>query len=108
MTLRGIGGGRRRSGPKHDRAHLERVKQLPCIVCGRPGPSDAHHVRTRPDGQGYGMGQKASDQETIPLCKAHHQDGPEAFHSGPRTFRQRFGDERELLTRTLEMLGGAL
>jgi len=28
-----------------ERAHLARVKELPCSVCGAPGPSEAHHIK---------------------------------------------------------------
>ena len=28
-----------------ERAHLKRVKGLPCSVCGASGPSEAHHIR---------------------------------------------------------------
>ena len=87
-----------------DREHLERVKGMACIICGAWPPSDAHHIRTRPDGQHYGTGQKAGDDETIPLCNAHHQTGPDAYHAGPRTFTARFGDEMVLLERTLAIL----
>lgn len=54
------------------RNHLRRVKELPCSVCGAPGPSDAHHIR-----EGVGMAQRNSDFLTIPLCKDCHtnQDG---------------------------------
>lgn len=27
-----------------ERAHLGRVKELPCSVCDAPGPSEAHHI----------------------------------------------------------------
>ena len=30
-----------------ERAHIQRVKQLPCSVCDAPGPSDAHHIEQR-------------------------------------------------------------
>ena len=90
-----------------DLAHLARVKSLPCIACGAPPPSCAHHIRTRPDGQTYGAGQRASDLETIPLCRNCHTDGPQAFHNGPRSFRERHGSERDLLAATLAMLGKA-
>lgn len=78
--------------------HLAMVAALPCIVCGAR-PVEVHHIRN-----GYGMGQRASDLETIPLCPGHHRTGPDAFHAGPRTFEARFGTERELLARVVAML----
>jgi hypothetical protein len=79
---------------KQSRIHLALVAAMPCIVCGSR-PVEVHHLRN-----GYGMGQRASDLETIPLCPAHHRTGPDAFHAGPRSFEARFGTERELLART--------
>lgn len=90
---------KRRQNPDH----LRRVRALPCIVCGR-GPCHAHHIKTRPDGQKLGVGQKNHDDQTIPLCLEHHTVGPEAFHNGPGTFRERFGSELDLLERTRQML----
>lgn len=68
------------------RAHLARVKQLPCVICLKHGPSDAHHVIC---GR-YGSG-KASDFEVIPLCKAHHQDGADAIHNGKASWLEKYG-----------------
>jgi len=30
-----------------ERAHIGRVKLLPCSVCGQHGPSDAHHIEQK-------------------------------------------------------------
>lgn len=87
-----------------DPAHLARVRSLPCLICHagystQTTPTEAHHIR-----QGVGMGQKASDHETISLCSWHHRTGPNAFHNGPSIFQWLYGTERELLARTLKML----
>ena len=68
--------------------HMGRVKQLPCVICHRPGPSDAHHVF---HGR-YGSA-RASDFETIPLCKEHHQSGPEAIHNAKETWERTHGPD---------------
>jgi hypothetical protein len=60
-----------------DKAHLKFVGSQPCLVCGR-SPADAHHLRFT---QQRAMGRKVSDEFTVPLCRAHHQDN------------HRFGDE---------------
>lgn len=78
--------GNPKNGTAAGRAHMGRVKMLPCVVCNAPPPSDAHHVI-----HGRYGGRKASDFETIPLCKAHHMDGPDAIHNGKRTWGERFG-----------------
>lgn len=53
--------------PARDSAYLRAVAALPCIHCGRHGPSQAAHAD-----HGKGLGIKASDYETFPLCA----DGP--------------------------------
>jgi ERF superfamily len=61
-----------------NREHLRYVAQQPCLVCGRK-PSDPHHLRHV---QPRALGRRASDEFTVPLCRAHHR----AVH--------RAGDER--------------
>ncbi len=88
-----------------DKKHLSRVADLGCIVCRNEGlnPSAAsiHHIR-----KGQGMGQRASHQETIPLCPIHHQHGGYrvAIHAGQKAFESRYGTETELLEQVLELL----
>ena len=76
-----------------------RVKGLPCVICGRPPPSDAHHVFCDRYGQG-----KSSDFETIPLCKAHHQNGPEAIHQNKREWQENHGPDHGYLETVQEWL----
>lgn len=81
-----------------NRAHLERMAALGCIVCRRQGygktPAEIHHLRAN-----QGMGQRASDFEAIPLCPQHHRLGGHgvAYHAGRQAFEARYGTERELL-----------
>ena len=81
-----------------DPERLARVAMLPCAVCGH-WPVDVHHLRAN-----VGTGQRAGDDETIPLCKFHHQTGPLAFHNGPKIFQALYGTEMELLAETNERL----
>jgi ERF superfamily len=53
-----------------DREHLRSVAKKACLVCGRQ-PSDPHHLRFA---QGRGIGQKVSDEFTVPLCRGHHRE----------------------------------
>ena len=82
------------------RRHIEAVKSLPCAVCGAAGPSDAHHVI---HGR-YGT-RKPCDCNVIPLCKLHHQDGPEAIHNGKHTWAERFGNDYTYLSQVQAMIG---
>ena len=50
--------------------HLRFVAKQPCLVCGRE-PCDPHHLRFA---QPRGLGQKVSDEFTVPLCRAHHRE----------------------------------
>ena len=70
------------------RAHMNRVKQLPCVVCGKTGPSDAHHVISGRFGQ-----RKSCDFATIPLCKRHHQHGPDAIHENKTAWEEANGPD---------------
>lgn len=82
-----------------DPAHLDRVRALPCCICGTRIAVEAHHLR---EGQGQ---QRACDDETIPLCASHHRTGPDAFHRlGRRRWEALFGTQREHLARTRALL----
>lgn len=88
-------------GRVEDPEHLTRVRSLPCSVCGASAPSAAHHIRDRQ----VGAGQKAGDDEAIPLCHAHHQDSPVAFHvMGLEAWEAQFGTQRDHLAKTLRRL----
>lgn len=60
-----------------DAALLESVRRMPCAACGRPPPSDPHHVRTVKN-----RGPDHPDN-VAPLCHPHHmmwhKSGPEAL-----------------------------
>lgn len=73
-----------------------------CIICG--AAAVAHHIKS---GTSSGMGMKASDFETIPLCPPHHTDGGYgvAYHAGPKEWQRIHGDERELLRQVRNELG---
>lgn len=78
-------------------AYMLAVKQLPCCVCGAPGPSDAHHVI-----HDRFSARKASDFDTVPLCKRHHQDGPDAIHNGKESWRAKYGRDYDYIEETRE------
>lgn len=51
--------------------YLAWVKQQPCVMCGEPS-DDAHHIK----GVGHlsGVGMKAPDTFTMPVCRPHHDE----------------------------------
>ena len=75
-------------------AHMGRVAQLPCLVCGA-WPVEVHHE-----------GSPRSDMNVLPLCDKHHRRefGLGAFHYSPKAFYAMHGDSNELLTRVADML----
>jgi hypothetical protein len=55
---------------KRSKTHLLFVRGQPCLVC-RQTPCDAHHLKFA---QARALGRKVSDEFTVPLCRAHHQE----------------------------------
>lgn len=87
---------------KAERLHLDRVASLGCIVCYLLDDgykvAQVHHIR-----EGQGMGERAGNFLTIPLCPDHHT-GPQGVH-GDRTYMRILKvDELDLLNITLERL----
>lgn len=82
-----------------ERAHLAKVAQLPCCVCGY-WPVEVHHLT------GAGMALRASHYDTIPLCAQHHRTGGYgvAIHAGQKTWEAKFGLQRDLLERVRQEL----
>ncbi|MGX2673850.1 DUF968 domain-containing protein [Acinetobacter baumannii] len=52
-----------------DSKRLAAIRKLPCVRCGRT-PVDAAH--SNQGAHKKGMGLKACDSKTIPLCRQHH------------------------------------
>lgn len=73
---------------KAELEYMARVKMLPCVICGAAPPNDAHHCT-----HGRFGTRKVSGFDTIPLCKAHHQDGPDAIHNGKESWAEKHGPD---------------
>jgi len=80
-----------------EKAHMGRIAELPCAVCGN-SPVQVHHLPTQ--------GGKRNHYRTIPLCSYHHTDGPysEAVHQGRRSFESRYGTEESMWVATNKIL----
>ncbi|MCC6212223.1 MAG: hypothetical protein IT513_14400 [Burkholderiales bacterium] len=74
------------------RKHLERIKSLPCGVCGAAGPSEAHHIK-----QGLHFA-------CIPLCESCHRDNFNGWHGQKRIWQVLKKDELIVLSETIEKL----
>lgn len=69
-----------KSPPLRLPSHLARVREMPCLACNRPGPSEAHHLKLG----WFRKGEDPPDNWTIPLC---HECHIEKLHRhGERTF----------------------
>lgn len=71
-------------------AHLGFIRTLPCICCGNEIESQAAHIRfsdARVAKVNAGVGAKADDYWTLPMCRAHHDE------------QHRTGDERKFWRR---------
>jgi len=100
MSLSGLPPRQKPAKAPRDPERLARIKQLPCAVCNAPPPSDAHHcIHDR-----YSQA-KAPDSMTIPLCKACHQDGPDAIHNDKAAWRAKHGPDHGYLAMVDDMLG---
>ena len=73
------------------KAHMARVAQMPCVICGAR-PVEIHHVICGRYGQ-----RKASDLDTIPLCFEHHR-GPEGIHANKRAWTEKHGPDYAFIT----------
>jgi hypothetical protein len=55
---------------RRNKAHLAFVASQPCLIC-KVTPCDAHHLKIA---QPRSLGRKVSDEFSVPLCRAHHQE----------------------------------
>lgn len=84
--------------PKRERCvdskYTRWVKRQMCLCCGKQA-DDPHHII------GYGlsgMGTKAHDLFTMPLCRAHHDE----LHADVKAFEEKYGSQTELVLRVLD------
>ena len=75
-----------------ERAHLARVKELPCSVCDAPGPSDAHHIKQQ------------RHFTAVALCKSCHQHPVLGWHGQRRMWAIKKMDEVDALDVTIGRL----
>ena len=81
-----------------ERDYMRSIKELPCAVCGQPGPSEAHHVRT-----GHGMSQRAGNYCTVPLCVPCHR-GPNGLHGNRSLWKIYKMTEMDALDKTIAQM----
>lgn len=77
---------------KRERAHIERIKSMPCAVCEQPGPSECHEIE-----QGLWF-------VSIPLCESCHRGPLLGLHGQARAWSVRKMDEMDALAKIIEKL----
>ncbi len=75
-----------------EREHIARVKSLPCSICDKPGPSDAHHI------------DQACQYTVVALCKSCHQDPHNGIHGRRAMWKVHKMDEMVALNVTIRRL----
>ena len=78
------------------KAHMERVAELPCVVCSQ-SPVQVHHCR---DHAVSGAGKKASDWFTLPLCSKCHA----RLHADKPAWERQHGSQFVHIAETLHRL----
>jgi len=82
---------------KEERRRFEILKtQIGCIACNNPVLCNAHHLLSG--------GRRIGHMHTIPLCQPCHVGDELSTHKTKRKFREIYGTDEELLTRTNELI----
>ena len=79
-----------------ERKHILRIKEMPCIVCDKAGPSDAHELT------------QGAWWTCLPLCKVCHMHPVYGFHGARRSWKLRKLDELGALNLLIPKLLGEL
>lgn len=61
-----------KDNPVRDKKYRDWVESQPCMICSVEPAGDCHHGISLGYGEG-GMGTKACDLLSMPLCREHHQ-----------------------------------
>lgn len=77
-----------------EKLHIERIKSMPCIVCGASGPSDCHEIK---QGQWF---------SSFPLCRDCHLGSHNGIHGRKAIWKVKKMDELDALAKTVEALIG--
>jgi len=77
-----------KSYTKKEMRHLQKIKSLPCCVCGDNAPSEAHHVR------------QESAYYCVPLCVDCHRD----IHGMKRVWKVMKLDQLDALALTMKAI----
>ena len=79
---------------RKERAHIEKIKTMPCIVCGADSPTEAHHIK------------QALPYSVVPLCHDCHRGARNGWHGERAMWKIMKLDELGALALTIERLMG--
>ena len=77
----------RRDG--NDTSYLEKLRKLPCVICGSPAPNTVHHLKST---KLRGVAMRSPDKFGLPLCMFGFSNGGEDCHGQV----ERVGSKNEL------------
>lgn len=77
---------------KDERAHVDRVKEMACIICEAPGPSEAHEIE-----QGLWFC-------SVPLCADCHRGSNNGIHGRKAMWKIMHMTELSALNETIRGL----
>lgn len=83
---------------KSEKAHLERLSEMPCALCGAHGVQ-IHHIL-----EGRIKGRKSAHMTAIPLCPDCHQGSSNGIHGRQAMWKVMKKTELMVLAETLEKL----
>lgn len=75
-----------------EKAHVAKIKEMDCIVCGASGPSECHEIE---QGQWF---------TSMPLCADCHRGSLNGIHGQKRMWKIKKMDELDALNETLKNL----
>ena len=84
-----------------DPGHLVLVRQLPCTVCENRTGIDPHHLKSGAAARERGIGMKATDRWSVPLCRVHHDEVERLASIHERAWFSAFGLDPHMLALAL-------
>lgn len=79
-----------------ERSYLATIKNLPCMVCDHPPPSDAHHILQH------------MNWLCVPLCRDCHQGRLNGIHGEKRIWKVMKKTEMSVLNDTIQAVMGEM
>jgi hypothetical protein len=82
----------KRAMTQAERTHVERIKEMSCVLCDAAGPSEAHELK---QGQWF---------TSTPLCVDCHRGSVNGWHGQRRLWAVRKWEELDALNETIRRL----